>query len=483
MFPLRGSRGIPTWNLLKWDGRFRLSDPIHRGYPLRVSWAWFPVFFLNPWSWGFQPFRPAEPVVLAGSDIPEFAGVPVTEMRLMALIEGGWVPVPVQIDEKGVDGSFFSADDGLWDANDQLVFQPQQGGLSASIVQWVEDGQARQNPRLCVEITDPVHGGQRWVYLYRSATLAPFDGPPLVDYDAGEDLISGQNYQIGFDPNSRIWNRLFFMDGLGVTADLFDREKLRIRATVPIIGTVNLNEEDVDPLQILTLAGPVRIIRLVEGEISLLLTTIPFDSERHFYRSFFEIPGGGTFQIPDGIGLESVRISTDFSQQALGGTVTDPNNTPLGVDGIPDAAVQTAISPAQQAQYWYAFEFMGFQLIQGGQFANLATDVRFYYHDDDTGGSADGTPDTGDGQSFGDSGVWLQDFQAGEAMLALNTYIDADGSLSGPLVAGYLTEPLSVNVVQQQFADSFLEWIALWGSGDPLAPDVLFLSQFINLFP
>ncbi len=41
--------------------------------------------------------------------------------------------IPMQIDERAAGGSLFEADDGLLDANDELVFQPQDGGAVVKV--------------------------------------------------------------------------------------------------------------------------------------------------------------------------------------------------------------------------------------------------------------------------------------------------------------------------------------------------------------
>ena len=430
----------------------------------------------------FQPIRPHDPVVVAGQELTPHLGAAVEDLFLFAIQDGVWRPVAFQIDEKGPDGSYFSPDDGLLDGNDELVFQPQDGASQAELVQWLDDCQAMVSARIEIRVFDSVTAGERYLYLYRSDTLAPTPAPDWVFYDSDNDRITGNGYEAGFDSQQMILNSLTFFDGQTTTGDLLDREKFRIQGTVPIFGSFSLNEDDPVPTGLFVKSGPIRVIRRVEGEITLFGQTIAAPLERHYYRNSLGSPDGGSIQIPPAITLTSVRVSLDFSDQAIGAVISDPNNASLSVDGNPDANVQTLIEPAQQAGYWTLFNFMGFSLINGGRFENIAPEVRFYFHDDQTGGTADGTTDTGDLVSYGDSGVRFVNPSATEITLAFAIYLDGMGAMTGPDLTDYLNNPLVAAFAVQDFADAYPILLAAWADPEPNTPDIRALVRYINKF-
>ena len=368
---------------------------------------------------GFQ-VRPAEPVLVDGDELPHLNGVPLTDLQLLALVGDAWVAVPFQIDERGPDGSFFTADDGLWDADDQLVFQPQFGGETASNLQWVDHPDTWGHPRTCITVNDPVTLAQSVVYLYQSSTAIVMGTGPLVSYDMGQDRIEAQAYEAGFDDVLLLWDELVLLEDGVPTADLLDREKFRIEGRLPPLNLpFTLDEEDPVPQMLDVASGDVRVMRRVSGEINVVITTLPFTLERHYYAQFIGIPTDGTISIPADSGVEAVRFSTDYSPAAAGAAVSDPNNAQLIVDGNPDGNVVTQIAPGQQAGYWLGFEFGNLAVFNVGNFSGLADQALLYFHDDMTGGTADGTADTGDLVSFGDTGIRLIDPIPGDAELGV----------------------------------------------------------------
>lgn len=429
--------------------------------------------------------RPATPIVVTGSDLTDHLNQPVDQLHLYALVNGAWEYIAFQIDEKGPDGSFFTPDDGLLDANDELAFQPQDGGERAAIHLWPDHPGFTSAPRLEIEITDPVDGGTAYVYLFHSET--PLTPPVFnwLDYDEAADLVTGHGYGAGFDLSLRFMDQLWFFDEQQTTPDLLDREKLRVQGTF-IILPFTLTEEDIVPVDFMALAGPTRVIRHVSGEITLAGNVVPVELQRHYYRRSMNAPtdlanfGGG---LPPGLTINDIRISLDYSVDAIGGQVSDPNNGGLLVDGVPDPGVQTSITPAQAEAYWIGFEWEDYALFLGSRFSGVSTDPRFYYHDNAGGGTADGTPDTGDMASYGDMGLRLPDPATSGITGAFATFLDLDGLLTGPKAAAYLASPLTILFQTDLYEQSYGTWLSLWAGPDPNAPDMAFLVNFINQHP
>ena len=185
------------------------------------------VMFLSVGA--YAALRPAEPVTITGDALTGLSGVPVSELHLFAYTDGAWREIPAQIDERDAGGSYFVVDDGLWDANDELVFQPQDGGGAAIASAWVDDVESQTHPRLEITVTDPVEADATIVYLYRSATLPDTLSLAYMSYDAGTGDITAVEYRAGYDADKWFWNELRMRDGSGFSDDYLDREKTRLR--------------------------------------------------------------------------------------------------------------------------------------------------------------------------------------------------------------------------------------------------------------
>lgn len=439
-------------------------------------------FIISGVVFGYQTIRIAQPVVVEGSLLKDFASAPISELHLRIWNGIEWQTLPFQIDERDINGSFFDPDDLLFDDNDTLAFQPQNAGQQAALTQWIDDAEARQNPRIEVTITDPCENATGYTYLYRSSTLNSGGLAALVTYNEVDDTISGATYQVGFDLSGTILSDLRFRDGDQLTPDLLDREKLRISGSI-IISSFDIDEDDLNLVSVHVIAGPVRVLRRVDAEITLQAFTIPLALERYFYRRYFEVPmASGSINLPLGVSLTAIRFSRDFNDQANGGGLRDPNNANLTVDGTPDAGVQTMISAAQQAAYWSEFALNDFSLWNAMSFSGLAASTSFYYHDNSGGATADGTPDTGDMVSFADNGVLFSSPEAGAIQFSFGTFIDQGGNLNPAAIEDYIAQPLITTPLSQNFAQSFWEFVALWGTNTLQAPKVNFLVDFINTF-
>jgi hypothetical protein len=251
-----------------------------------------------------------------------------------------------------------------------------------------------------------------WVYLFkRSGNLDPGAGKSYVDYDF--ELLSGPyktTYQLldGPNPESTTVSTPFYEDhfsdrwlndalrvktGGATEVDILDRAKVRL---VP--GNCNRSEDTFDEdgrgAFIANVVGPVRAIRSYIGANSGPRTQREhlFYEQRQDIRTFLrvhEIPG--------------VLEYFDYSSAASGMTYRN-NNNPNGVtiDGVPD-------SPTPGTLTWETVDGP-----QGGlsMVHTTVTDIpdfasTSYYLDD-------ATPDepqcTGDDQSIGASGPWVNQF-------------------------------------------------------------------------
>lgn len=102
---------------------------------------------------GLSVARSHDPVIVPGAELVEFAGVPLDELALLSYQGGTWEPVPFQVDEVTASGNYTSTEDGLLDANDELVFMGCDGGDQAPPDDWVADEEARLHPRYAIAIS------------------------------------------------------------------------------------------------------------------------------------------------------------------------------------------------------------------------------------------------------------------------------------------------------------------------------------------
>jgi hypothetical protein len=372
--------------------------------------------------------RDRDPVVLRGSELPRLLGLaPSTVVAFR--YQGGWVQIPVQIDERDTvtfnqvygggwpqldidvetytdPGTYVGADsDPLFDQGDELVFMARDAGgaapgdasLPAGVV-------AGSGVRLAIR--DSLDGGEGFVYLFQSdGSLEPHAGAAYVGYTF--DLIAGvypDDYDLMNGPNpeaSTAVTPLYeteFSDrwirpvtkvkaGAATGVDILDRHKnMFAPGDCSRTETTFSNGEGAFFANI---DGPVRAIRSYMGANSGPLT-----QRRHlFYEGRQDI---ATFLRVHAI--SGVMDVYDYSADAIGMTYANSIN-PDGVtiDGVPDAI--TAGVP-------------DWEMVTGAQGAliiagTLDTDidpltVTSYYNDDST---PIPTQCTGDAFEYGQSGL------------------------------------------------------------------------------
>lgn len=351
--------------------------------------------------------REEEPVVLEGADMPGFIGVPIDELHAYALNGPNWEPVPFQIDEVNLTGTYTLNEDGIFDANDELVFMGGDTGSEAADNNWVDDPEANSYPRQPLKVTDPLNGQIGWVYIYRSTTLAD-SSDVYVEWDADNLTVLGNlgsNYVVIFDEISPdVEDDFLGISELSIngSGDILDRQKIRV-ATDGVLGDITYTEQTFDevieeqfgylPQIIMTVIGPVRV-GTGNDELGI---------GYQFYRTHVDI--AVTFPFTDSPGLLeylSIRTSMDLLPPATSGmaptTYYDSNNgAGIPVDGTPDTVAGTP--PVE----WYEIggtlgTIISVQRVDPGN--GILTN---YYLDN----AANDPEDTGDHKSYGDAGLQI----------------------------------------------------------------------------
>jgi hypothetical protein len=374
--------------------------------------------------------RDRDPVVLTGAELPSLVGLsPSTVVAFR--YQGGWVQIPVQIDERDIatfnqvygggypqgdidvetytdPGTYVGADSNpLFDADDELVFMAKDAGTAApggaSLPAGVVGGSGVQ-----LAISDSLDGGSGFVYLFQSGgSLTPDAGADYVTYTF--DLVAGSypnDYNLASGPNpetSSAVSSLYeteFTDrwirpvtkvkaGAATGVDILDRHK-------NLFGPGNcIRSEDTfsagEGAFFANIDGPVRGIRSYMGANSGPLT-----QRRHvFYEGRQDLT---TFLRVHAInGMLDVY---DYSPAASGMTYRNSLNTGgVTIDGSPDSV--TAGVPDWQM----VTGAQGTLIIAGLIDTDVSPFTPTSYYDDDT--SPSNKQCTGDDFEYGQSGVWI----------------------------------------------------------------------------
>lgn len=393
--------------------------------------------------------RPEDPVVVAGANFSILISQPVDELALYAFDSGGWSPIPFQIDERANDitGTYVISEDGLLDANDELVFMAKDAGQLAG-AGWPADVEAQQNVRYGIEARDPLDpGASGWAYLYRSTTL-PADPTTYVHWDEPQQVATAVSYTASFSPSAFVGLADLTINGNPV--DILDRQKTRVTAFI-----LTFTEEDliafVTPTISIPVVGPIRGVANGGG------FNLSIYGERFEFSIAFN-----TSALP--LTIDNLRTSLDLNDPSLTGIANyyDSNGAMAKIDGSPDTV------PAGPLMDWYQASgatgglFVAFPTLNtgGGTASN-------YYKDD----SQLDLADTGDGRSYGDTGLSVAN-PGNVIELSLVSYILPPGTVDN-VGASYFertTNPLTAVANAQFFKSLTIDKMgpAIAAAGEPV---------------
>lgn len=329
--------------------------------------------------------RPEDPVIVAGADLPAFDGQPIDELKLYTFNGSSWSAVPFQIDERlnDITGTYTIFEDGLLDDNDELVFMAKDAGQIATTTDWPSDTQALANPRVEVEVNDPLSPADKgWAYLYRSTTLA-IDPTSYITWNESLQTVTALSYTASFT-DTFVGLADVTVNGNGV--DILDRQKTRVDTSI-----INLDEEDlaglIDPTVTISVVGPVRGVDN-SGALNISIYGTRFDSDVSFDTSISPIP------------VQSVRNSLDLNDPGTTGITNyfNSNGVSATIDGNNDVVGATPRVDWFQVSGAAGGMVAAFPVVDAG-----GGTVTNYYKDDDTIDPGD----TGDQLSYGDSGLFI----------------------------------------------------------------------------
>jgi hypothetical protein len=370
------------------------------------------LIFSNSFAQRWNTARDYEPIVLTGSDVSKYLGLPVSQIFAYSYNQAGdtWTQLPLQIDEKD-DSShvWVPTPNNILDANDEIVFMARDmGDQVPSTNQWIDDEDSRNYERYEIIATDPNAGGsQAYLYFYVSSTLQD-NAPSYVTYtppelDNGADVISGITYVEGHNINGipDRWEIPVEAGGSGV--DILDRQKLRINATygfnLPITEEWLIFVKFDDPI-----IGKVRICRRIWLRDFLGFYT--FNIPMYYYPYSVDSKGASITLDPAEIQVSLIRQSFDLDLKdgAPEMKFYNAQNVDIVIDGDSDGLNSDLVFKPDVN--WFLVTGDQGSILTLTELTELGT-TQLYYHDDSLGTTADGTADTGDMESWGDNGILI----------------------------------------------------------------------------
>ncbi|NJN97610.1 MAG: hypothetical protein HC875_27790 [Anaerolineales bacterium] len=350
-------------------------------------------------------------------------------MSILLQISGLGGRIPIQVDEKDAGGSYVSSEDGVLDANDEIVFMAADVGSRATDTNSLENEPINET-WYEILITDPVSPTKKgWAYLVRSSTLSHAGEADYVDYPSSR-RVSADNYDLRFAPDEHPGLEYLTLNGSGT--DILDRTKLRL--IHPFFGTVTENALE-SPVPVLIKNGRVRVIlsQIAADDVTQLAST------ETIYQAYASLVQVAT-NVNSSISVNNVRVSVDLNNAASGATFFN-GNIPNGVtiNGSPDETV----SPTPLSRWSQVSHSTG-RLIQVTDPTPAGGKATNFYRDDTT------LEDTNLGESgtYGDSGLQFtgdinHTFTLQNALFILPALNGVSGNV-GATYESYFFNPLQV---------------------------------------
>lgn len=331
--------------------------------------------------------RYGEAIVLRGEQLRSFLGRRPDEIEA---IDARDHRLLVQVDERDGAGTYMATEDGKLDANDEVVLLAGDAGGP-----WSGDVLMPYTLGYGVQITDPLGGPDRWIYLgVDRLAFAPADPlpDPAIRYLPPESRIAGASYAMDFAQPST--DGFIGPKGMRFSqggANLVDRLKIRF-AVRTFLGVDTYTEEDIAANAEVRAAegpppriGPLRIVLDKAG------VNLAYPRRLTISRGSYEEP-----DLPLGAVLEDLRMALDLSPAAIGATYRDSRGAaPVTIDGQPDTVASRPLP------LWREYSFSEGRLVLLSRASAATADVRQTYDD----GTKAPDNDTGDKRLVGQVGV------------------------------------------------------------------------------
>jgi hypothetical protein len=373
--------------------------------------------------------RPEEPIVISGADVSLLLYEENTSIAAFAWLDGAFQPLPLQIDERGPDGGYFGDDEypGVLDANDELVFMAEDAGEQVAPCCWLEGADA---VRTEVAVLDPLDGARGWVYLFTGHDLprSPADYVQITGWEPF--AVHTDRYEHRYEKgNADILTELRILPPAGNGTDMLDRFKIRMK-----LGPLTPWLTEADATHSVTkrhsLDGPVRAIHGYWVSLGKLLDIT------HVYYTYYRRMTVIHNQVNQfwPTGLRHMAILYDLDP-TVSGLVTHYDNR--GANPAADATYADTIDglgPWGVGELglfveWASPTLGSSVIVQDNR--DVSGTARTYYADE-AAVNNDAWPDTGDGETWGQQGVWLENIPPSQFSLdAWTFYLPGRSTSSG----------------------------------------------------
>lgn len=313
-----------------------------------------------------------EPVVVTGSDIPDFLGISVDELWVYAYTGGVWEQIPFQIDERNnVNGSyFFDSQDGNLDANDEIVFMPFDCGDQAPGVSRVPNTEAE---RYRIRVRDPFDFSEKYAYIYSSSIITKTFTDDYVDYNMVFDMIEALDYQLGFnETNSGVIDELRVkISAGGDGSDILDRFKYRFQKT-PVVFPQQYNEDNFTYEVVGVKDGPVRVIHAMAAHMATLDFSIRLNDTIFAYGSYLR----KSQEMSTNTSTDWIETTMDLISSSTPMDYYDSNANQLVIDGSSETPSVT------DAPIWSEITGSFGTVITVGNYSQVGATPSLHYSDD-----------------------------------------------------------------------------------------------------
>ncbi len=424
------------------------------------SWCLvFIIFCFLIWSAAATDLmRPYDPIVIQGKDLPSFVGSATSEIFVYSFNNGSWTQIPFQIDETD-GGGYFAVHNGVLNLDDEICFMAADMGDSAADYHWISDyaSMAYQRYQICASDTSYTPAKKTYAYVYRSTTLSNVF-TPYMQYipptTGSADTIKSIYYIFAHDTNS-IPSHLQIFNGTDYSPDFLDRWKIRFEGK--LLGMFPFSETEDSALQdtlILVHSGPVRVIR--QGFFKIFINGNPAGKLLSLTMVFYPHSAQITLlneELPSTMGITKMRQSVDYNQHIAGAQFHWKNAHNIPVNGEEDTlGDQTMTVPGIN---WYMLQ---------STYGTVATVIKndpidnatqyLFYLDDSSHANGILRGDTGDLQTFGESGVLIlsdpgYSIETSDKNLFATFYYLSDFHTHefGDTISSYIAHPLWVSVI------------------------------------
>jgi hypothetical protein len=419
---------------------------------------------------GASLWRPADPVVMTGSQLPKLVGADPTRVVAFAYDGSRFVPIPVQVDQRDLvnPGQIYNRPTNLWarqfgggppynilvytpppaspgytayatftppdsdptvDGNDEITVLASDLGKQAP---------ANANPagvtvasREVVHATDPLAPSTSgYVYLYTSPSLHGGSVTSGVDYtfslDSGDykttykmgtasnapNNVAGPNPEhstIVTSAYRQNYSDRWLNDGLTIIGQGANGSDLLDRAIYPVPGSCGRNEDTYDNV---VSSSPYEgaFIANISGPVRAIRSHIGANSYTYTVQTEYFYPGreDSVINLRGHAGLPAYASYDSFTLALGGMTYSDNENTDVPIDGKPDAITPIAqTTPLPSGPpVWQLVRGPAGSVVTTRSLTTNITGVKVSVFYKDQN-PASPTPCTGDQAAWGDSGMQL----------------------------------------------------------------------------